>query len=74
MNPTRLRSRSLNLVRFRSCAVVQCEYIVVFRRFLHSMCRTRLLCAIQLLPWTGVRNVPLLAACIALHIAAETIF
>ena len=73
MYPNRLRSGTLNLVRFRSSAVVQCEHNFVFRRFLHSMCRTRLLCAIRLLPWTGARNVSLLAACMALHIAAETI-
>ena len=73
MYPNRLRSGTLNLVRFRSCAVVQCEHIVVLRRFLHRMCRTRLLCAIRFLPWTGARNVPLLAACMAFHFAAEAI-
>ena len=73
MYPNRLRSGTLNLVRFRSCAVVQCEHIVVFRRFLHRMCRTCLLCAIRFLPWTGARNVPLLAACMAFHFTAEAI-
>ena len=73
MYPNRLRSGTLNLVRFRSCALVQCEHIVIFRRFFHGMCRTRLLCAIRFLPWTGARNVPLLAACMAFHFAAEAI-
>ena len=42
MYPNWLRSGTLDLVSFRGSAVVQCEHIVVFRRFLHSMCRTRL--------------------------------